>query len=165
MCQIPQSLKDFFQPCTGPIPVCPIVLYWGAQHWKQCSKCVSSAEQCGRITSLLLAVFFLMQPMLLLSFFAAKAHCWLMFNSMSSRAPDPSLERRFLAGWHLPSPPLWFYIPQMQEFELLFLELLDIPVGPFLQPAEAPLNNGAPIWFIDTSLQFCITLLRICRLP
>lgn len=45
----------------------------------------------------------------------------------------------------------------MQEFGLLFLELPDILVGPFLQPAEVPLNDGASIWCIDSSIQFCIT--------
>lgn len=86
--------------------------------------CVSSAEQWGKNTSLdLLAVFFLMHPRLLLSFFAARAHCWLMFNSVSSRTPGPSLERWFLAEWHLP-PCLWLCVPRCRSSNFYFLNFL-----------------------------------------
>lgn len=59
------------------------VFRWGAEAWTQHSRYgLSSAEQRGRILSLdLLATSFLIQPELLLAFFASRAHCWLMTHS------------------------------------------------------------------------------------
>jgi len=46
------------------------------------------AKQRGRITSLSLpAILLLMQPRTPLAFFAARAHCWFMFNVVSTRTP------------------------------------------------------------------------------
>jgi len=48
--------------------------------------CLASAKQrWGRIVSLsLLATFLLMQPVVLLAFFATRAHSWFMFNLVST---------------------------------------------------------------------------------
>lgn len=36
----------------------------------------------------LLAMFFLIQPRMLLAFFAATAHCWVIFNFLSTKTPN-----------------------------------------------------------------------------
>jgi len=47
---------------------------------------LTSVEKRGRIPSYgLLATLLLMQPRILLAFFAARAHCWLMSSLVSSR--------------------------------------------------------------------------------
>ena len=64
-------------------------LYWGTQNWTQHSWCsLTSAEYRGMITSLLLlATPFLIQARMLLAFLATWAHCWLMFNQLSTNTP------------------------------------------------------------------------------
>ncbi|KAK4810782.1 hypothetical protein QYF61_008754, partial [Mycteria americana] len=75
----------------------------GAQNWIQSSRCsLTSAEERGRITSLdLLAILCLMQPRIPLAL-AARAHCWLMFNLVSTRTPR-SFSARLLSSWVAPS--------------------------------------------------------------
>lgn len=58
--------------------------------------CLSSAEWKERITSFSLqAIFFLVQPRMLLSALATGTHCWLMFSYLSSRILDASLPSCF----------------------------------------------------------------------
>jgi len=51
--------------------------------------------------------------------------------------------------------------PQMQTFALPVVEFNDVPVSLYLQPAEVPLDGGAPMWFIDCSFQICITCISM----
>lgn len=76
----PLIIQQFLCWNLSSIPMS--VLYWRAQNWTQYFRYgFTNPHERGRITSLyLLAVLVLMQPRILLSFFAARAHCWLMFN-------------------------------------------------------------------------------------
>ena len=71
------------------------LLYWGLYIWMQYARwSLTSAEQWGRITSLnLLTTFLLMQPRIWLSFWAVRAHCWLM-----SSLPSASILKSFSEG-------------------------------------------------------------------
>lgn len=63
-------------------------LYWGAWSWTQHSRCGPSTEQSGRITPFdLLATVFLNAAQLL-SFFAMRAHAWLVFSLLSTKTPE-----------------------------------------------------------------------------
>jgi len=39
-----------------------------------------------------------------------------------------------------------------------FVELHEIPVGPFLQPVEVPLDGSTTSWSMNSSSQFCYHL-------
>lgn len=43
--------------------------------------------------------------------------------------------------------------PQAYDFAFLFIELLTVPINPFLQPVLIPLNGDAPTWCISFSSQ------------
>ena len=43
--------------------------------------------------------------------------------------------------------------PQLQDFVFPFVELYEVPVGPFLQPVS---NGSTSVWSISHSFQFCI---------
>lgn len=45
---------------------------------------------------------------------------------------------------------------QVQDFALAFPELHEVPVGPFLQSIEVPLDGRRALWCINRSCQFCI---------
>ena len=118
------------------------LLYWGAQHWAQYSRCgLTSAKQRGRITSTdLFTVLCLMQPRIPLAVFAARAPCWLMFHQV------PQV-RFYQATFQLDSPQHKFMPgvvpPQVQDFVLLLPELYEVQwVSPFLQPVEVPLDGS-----------------------
>ena len=68
-------------------------LKW-APKWTWLSICaLTCVKQKGRITSLnQLAPLLLMQPSVLLAFFAARAHCWLMLSLLSSRTSSYFLQ-------------------------------------------------------------------------
>jgi len=65
------------------------LLYWRAHNWTQHSRCcLTSAEQRARITSIdRLAVLVLLQPRIRFTYFATRAHCWLVLNLVSLRTP------------------------------------------------------------------------------
>jgi len=92
------------------------LLCWGAQNWTQRSRCnLTSAEQKGRLTSLLLmAMFPLVQPRYcwLFCFLATRAHCLLMVNLVSTRTPR-SFSAKLLCSWAAPSMYwcLWLCLP------------------------------------------------------
>ncbi|GAB0181886.1 cAMP-dependent protein kinase inhibitor alpha [Grus japonensis] len=50
--------------------------------------------------------------------------------------------------------------PQAQDFALPLVELCEIPVSPFLQPVEVPLDGITAFWYIIHSFQFGV----ICKL-
>ena len=88
--------------------------------------CLIRAEQKGRITSLdLLARLCLVQPRMPLDFFAARAHCWLMFNFLSTGSPAPPLQSCFPAsgppactvieGYSLPATDFAFVFTEFYE--------------------------------------------------
>ena len=45
---------------------------------------------------------------------------------------------------------------QAQDFAICFHELYEVPLCPFLQPADILLTDRAPIWDISHASQFCI---------
>lgn len=49
-----------------------------------------------------------------------------------------------------------FIPPQGHNLGFPFMELHDVPVGPFFQPPVVPLNSSTPTWSINHSSQFCI---------
>jgi len=48
-------------------------------------------------------------------------------------------------------------LPQAQDFSLIFVELHEVPVSPFLQPSMVPLDVSTTFWNVSHSSQFCIT--------
>lgn len=77
------------------------VLYGGAHIWMWCSRCATSAEQRGRITSPDLLTTLLMQPGVLLATFAARTRCWLVFNLVSNRT-SKAFSAKLLLGHLVP---------------------------------------------------------------
>jgi len=45
---------------------------------------------------------------------------------------------------------------QGQDLTSSFAELHEVPVGPFLQPVQVPLDDSMTLWCTSYSLQFCI---------
>jgi len=86
-------------------------LYWRAQKWTQHSRCgLHSAEQRGRIISIkLLAMSFLMQPRVLLAFFASRHTAGLCSSSCPPGPPGPSLPSCFPDSWPLACTSAWGY--------------------------------------------------------
>ena len=107
----------------------------------------------GRITSLNpLTSLCLMQPRIPLAFSATKTFCRLMVSLLSTRLP------RFFSA-ELPSTKLVRSVYRRtslhrQDFAFPLAELNEIPLSPFLQPAEVPLKGT--VWCITHSSQFCI---------
>lgn len=46
--------------------------------------------------------------------------------------------------------------PQVQGFVLHLIGCPDVPVSPFLQPAEVPLNSSTALWCMSHSSQLCV---------
>jgi len=111
-----------------------------------------------RITCLnLLAVLFLMQPRMLLAFFAVRTHCWLMFNLLSTRT-SKSHSAELLSS-HLASSMHW------QNLALPFVKHHEIPLCPILQPVQVHLNGSTTTWCIVLCSNSSPSLyhLQICR--
>lgn len=47
--------------------------------------------------------------------------------------------------------------PQIQYFTLVFIELHEVPIRPFLQSVEVPLKSSTTLWSTKYSSQFCVT--------
>lgn len=77
--QLPQLSSSRFAPAPSSF------LHWEASNWTLYPKwSLISTEYKGIITFLeLLAVLLLLQPKTALAFFAARAHCWLLFSLLS----------------------------------------------------------------------------------
>lgn len=161
LCQMPQSLNDFCSLALDLLQYIQLTYTGEPRVLQVCQQCWAVGWDhlpwhAGSVPP--------NAAHLLLSF-AAKAHCWLMFNSMSSRAPDPSLERWLLAGWHLP-PTSITQFPRCRSLNFCFLNFLIFLLARFFNLQKSvPLNDGAPIWFINASLKFCVTLQRIQGVP
>ena len=109
----------------------------------------------------LLAMLFLMQPKTLLAFFAARAHCWLMFNFWCPPGPQgPFLPSCFPAGCPHHTLVHGVVLPQVQDLAFPLVELQEVPVSLFLPPLPMPLNGSTTACCINHYSQFCI----ICRL-
>lgn len=80
----------------------------------------TSAEERSRITSLELLTTLIMQPRMLLAFFAVNAHYWLMVNLMFTKTPRACsakmLSRQSAASicWFMVS-----FLPKEQDFAVL----------------------------------------------
>jgi len=100
--------------------------YWALHMWMQYYQWgLSSAQQRGRITSLdLLVMHLLIQPRGGLTFWAVRAHCWLM-----SSLPSTSTPRYFSPGLcsDLSSPSLYWYKMLTQlRCNTMHLDLLNL---------------------------------------
>jgi len=88
--------------------------------------------------------------------FAARVHCWILLNLVSTRT-----SRVLFCCFPVGQPGYNEIIPPRgQEFVFPSVELHESPLCPFLQHLEAPLNDSTTIWSIKHSSQFCI----ICKL-
>lgn len=74
-------------------------------------------------------------------FFAARMHCWLMFNFLSTRT-----SRWFLAVSSQAIPINSIIPPHTQDLALPFLQLHEVPVSPFLQPFEISYKAVVTPW-------------------
>ena len=85
-CQLLQSLNHLFGPALDWLQyVYSSLILRSPDLDPELQVCLTSAEQRGRIISFKwLATSLLVQPRLLLSFFLARAHCWLMVNFLST---------------------------------------------------------------------------------
>ena len=96
-----------------------------------------------------------MQPRVPAATFASRAYCWVMLNSASVRTPDP-FPQSCLPAWQPRHILLHRFIPpQVQDFALLFAELHEVPISPFLHPVEVPPKSSTTLWCISQSSQFC----------
>ena len=75
-----------------------------------------------------LAGLLLIQPRMLVALSAARAHCWLLFGLFSDTSPV-SLS----AEW--PVLPPGIFASQVQDSTFVPVELHEVPIDPFLQPA------------------------------
>lgn len=106
------------------------LLYWGGQNWAQHSKCgLTCAKQRGRIASLgLLATLLLTQLRMLMGFFAARSHLWLMVTGCPLGTLRPFLQTCFLDSQ---PQPVWLHgvTPfQVQDFAFAIVELHEVTV-------------------------------------
>jgi len=95
-------------------------------------KCLTSAEQGGKI------ICHLLQPERLLATFVAKMQCWLMVHQdswvLQSYFPASCPQHVLL---HEAATP-----PQHQDFPSPFVKLHEVPVSPFLQPAQDTVSTA-----------------------
>lgn len=105
----------------------------------------------------LLAVLCLMQLRMPVATFAMRAHCWLTFNLVSITTPKSFLCK---AAFHLGSSQLVLVpwgcsSPRTGLCTSTLVEVHEGPVGPFLQPAQVPLDSSMTLWPISHSSQVC----------
>jgi len=69
---------------------------------------------------------------------------------------------KLLSSWVVPSINWCCGVvpPQVEDFALLVVELHEVPVSPFLQPVQAPLDGSTTLCCISSFSQFC----AICKL-
>lgn len=117
------------------------LLYWQAQNWTQRSRgSLSCAERSEGVTTLhLLPILCLMQPRMLLAFFAARAHYSLMFHLMSSSTPRSS-STRLLSSWVEPSTCccLGLFLSTCRTQHLLSLDILKFLSARFSSLSRSP---------------------------
>lgn len=92
-----------------------------------------------------------------LTFLALRAHCCLLLNLLSSRTPR-AFSAKLLFSCEALGHELVTRIAlsQGQRFALPLVEIPDVPVSPFLQPAEAPLGGSTTFWFLSHSSEMCV---------
>ncbi|KAK4829473.1 hypothetical protein QYF61_004763 [Mycteria americana] len=98
------------------------------------SPALDTALQMCQTSLDVLVTLCLIQPRRRLTSFAAKVHCWLMFNLVSTRIPQ-SFSAKMLASCE----PQLALVPEVishqdQDFTVPFLGLHEVPLGPILQP-------------------------------
>lgn len=89
---------------------------------------------------------FLMQPSILLVAFATRANYWLMVNLLSIQTTKSLSDSQLVRTQHI--LVLGAVPPQGQGFALPFVDLQEILVGLFLQPAMVSLNDCTLTWCI-----------------
>ena len=83
--------------------------------------------------------------------------CWLVVCLLSTRRPPgPSLKSSCPASQPPACIGAGIIPPLIQEFTFHLVELLEVPVNPFVQPAEVPLDGSTTLWCISHFSQFCI---------
>ena len=98
--------------------------------------------------------------------FAARAHCWLVFNLVSTRMPRSFCKAAFqLVG---PQHVLvhGVILLQVQNSAFHFAELHKVPVGPFLQPVHVPLKEQhSHLVYQLLPAVLCASSLRVHSVP
>lgn len=94
----------------------------------------------------------------LLVFFAVRTHSWIMFTSW--KGSGPFLLSYFPADGLQPVDPQPVLVhgvfpPQVRDFVFPFIELAEVPVGPFVQPVEVLLMAAQPSC-VSALSQLCI---------
>lgn len=85
-----------------------------------------------------LVTLLLMQPRILLAFFAARAHCWFTLKTRT-------LQVFFCkAAFHIGGPVLVHEV--VQDFAVYLVELHEDPVSPFLHSVKVHLNGSTTLW-------------------
>ena len=110
----------------------------------------------------LLSTLFLIQPR------TKRAYCWLMVSLLSTSTLRLCFSELLSSRLVLVlTPPMSQCVmvcgaipPCMQDLAFPLVELHNVPVSPFLQHVEVPLNWSTTIWCISRSSQFC----TICKL-
>lgn len=112
----------------------------------------------------LLATVLLMLPRMSVAFCAARAHCWLMFNLLSTRT-SRSLSAK-LASWSPAWIVAWAYSFPDARLRISFCLTHEVVVSPFLQHVKIPLNSSLTLQHIYHCPQFatmCELLERALR--
>jgi len=109
----------------------------------------------------LLVTLLLVQLRMLLAFWAASAHCWLMSSFSPTSAPKSSLAGLLSS----PSSPQPVLIPgvaptQMQDVVHVLVEPHEVHTGPPLKPVQVPLAGIPSLRHADHTTQRCV----ICKL-
>lgn len=105
----------------------------------------------------------LIQPRIISATFAARAHCWLMFDMLFDRTSSSFSAKllQLISLQHVLVPGVIPFQTRTEHFHLLIL--IEIPVSPVLQPTKVPLNSSpatrrikdSPILPVSYHLQTC----------
>lgn len=87
--------------------------------------------------------------------FETWVHCWLMFNYFVLQVPPRPFTQSYFSIVSLqPTPVHGIILNKAQDLAHPFVELHEIPISVFLQPAKVPLTGSTAISYINNSSQF-----------
>lgn len=152
-----QSLTHFWGPSLGLLPYVHVFHICGSPEFDTALHMCSPHHWIkGKDHFLQLATLFLMQPRKLLATFAAKAHCWFMFNCMSISTPG-SISKNLLSYQMALSMyqclGIFFHTCKISHFH--FLKLIRYLFADFFSPSNS-LWMAAQSWWNNHSFQFWI---------
>lgn len=98
-----------------------------------------------------MVILSLTQRKIPLAFFSARAHWWLMFNTVPIRTP--SLPAKLLSSWAAPVCTGAWGCSSLAS-GILFIELHEVVLSLFLQLVKVPLDGSTTLRCISYSSQF-----------